>query len=186
MKPSPFSPYSTLKIVELAQSIFEPGVIQALGGDDNLGPMMTSDQDIAKISFTGSTHVGKKLMAACAGTVKHVTLEPGGNDACIVRPDVDIAATAMEVATGAFQNSGQICVGTKRIYIHDDIYDDFLKEMVKYTEHIDIGNPESGALMGPIQNSMQFDRVKEFFRDTKVCCPTGLHVGQLSSITPVY
>lgn len=129
VKPSPYTPYTTLKAVELAQDIFPPGVIQAIGGDDKLGPMLTAHPGIAKISFTGSIATGKKIMAACASTLKRVTLELGGNDASIVLPDVDIKKTAPELVMGAFQNSGQVCVATKRIYIHEDIYDEMYVEL---------------------------------------------------------
>lgn len=73
VKPSPYTPYTTLKIIELAQEIFEPGVVQAVGGDDKLGPMLTAHPGIAKISFTGSIATGKKIMAACAPTLKRVS-----------------------------------------------------------------------------------------------------------------
>lgn len=167
VKPSPFTPYTTLKVVELAQDIFEPGIVQVVGGDDKLGPMLTAHPGIAKISFTGSIATGKKIMAACAPTLKRVTLELGGNDASIVLPDVDIKKTAPELVMGAFQNSGQVCVATKRIYIHEDIYDDMLKEMVEFTKTMKVGSPDSGAMLGPIQNKMQFDKVTDFFKDTK-------------------
>lgn len=91
---------------------------------------LTTHPGIAKISFTGSIATGKKIMAACASTLKRVTLELGGNDASIILPDVDIEKTAPEVAMGAFQNSGQVCVATKRIYIHEDIYEPFVAKMV--------------------------------------------------------
>lgn len=119
VKPSPYTPYTTLKIVEIAQEVFEPGVVQAVGGDDKLGPMLTAHPGIAKISFTGSIATGKKIMAACASTLKRVTLELGGNDASVVCEDVDIKKVAPELAMGAFQNSGQVCVATKRIFIHE-------------------------------------------------------------------
>jgi acyl-CoA reductase-like NAD-dependent aldehyde dehydrogenase len=72
--------------------VFPPGVVQALGGDDKLGPMLVDHPGIAKISFTGSIPTGKKIMAACAKTLKRITLELGGNDACIVMGDVDIVS----------------------------------------------------------------------------------------------
>ena len=108
IKPSPYTPYTALKTVELAQQIFPPGIVQVLGGDDKLGPMLTTHPGIAKISFTGSIATGKKIMSACSGTLKRVTLELGGNDASIVLPDVDIKKTAPELVLGAFQNSGQV------------------------------------------------------------------------------
>ncbi|CAK3945879.1 aldehyde dehydrogenase [Lecanosticta acicola] len=167
VKPSPYTPYSTLKVVELAQEVFPPGVVQAIGGGDYLGPMFTTNPGIAKISFTGSIATGKKIMAACAHTLKRVTLELGGNDASIVCPDVDIKKTAPELVMGAFQNSGQVCVATKRIYIHKDIYDEMLQEMVNFTKTLTVGPPSEGAFLGPIQNKMQYDKVVEYFKDTK-------------------
>lgn len=168
LKPSPYTPYTTLKEVELAQEIFPPGVVQVVGGDDKLGPMLTIHPDIAKISFTGSIATGKKIMAACAGTLKRVTLELGGNDAAIVLPDVDIEKTAPEVAMGAFFNSGQVCVATKRIYIHEKIYRPFVDAMIKFTQTIKVGSSDDeGVLLGPIQNAMQYEKVKEFFADSK-------------------
>ncbi|USW53787.1 Putative aldehyde dehydrogenase domain, aldehyde/histidinol dehydrogenase [Septoria linicola] len=167
VKPSPFTPYTTLKVVEIAQEIYPPGVISAIGGDDYLGPMLTANPDIAKISFTGSIATGKKIMAACAQTLKRVTLELGGNDASIVLPDVDVKKIAPELVMGAFQNSGQVCVATKRIYIHKDIYDEMLTEMVNFTKTLTVGPPSEGAFLGPIQNSMQYEKVKSYFSDTK-------------------
>ncbi|KAF2770265.1 aldehyde dehydrogenase [Teratosphaeria nubilosa] len=167
VKPSPYTPYSTLKVAELAQDVLPPGVFQAIGGDDRLGPMLTMHPGIAKISFTGSIATGKKIMAAAASTLKRVTLELGGNDASIVCPDVDVKKTAPELVMGAFQNTGQVCVATKRIFIHQDIYDEMLKGMIAFTKTIKTGAPDSGALLGPIQNKMQYEKVKTFFEDTK-------------------
>jgi len=167
VKPSPYTPYTTLKLVELAQEVFPPGVIQAIGGDDHLGPMLTASPGIDKISFTGSIATGKKIMAACAQTLKRVTLELGGNDASIVCPDVDIAKVAPELVMGAFQNSGQVCVATKRIYIHKDIYDEMLTAMVNFTKTLTVGAPADGAFLGPVQNKMQYEKVLDFFKDTK-------------------
>lgn len=168
VKPSPFTPYTTLKVVELAQEVLPPGVLQAIGGDDYLGPMLTANPGIAKISFTGSIATGKKIMAACAQTLKRVTLELGGNDASVVLPDVDVKKTAPELVMGAFQNSGQVCVATKRIYIHKDIYDEMVQEMVNFTKTLTVGPPSEGAFLGPIQNQMQYNKVKDYFKDTKV------------------
>ena len=81
VKPSPFTPYSILKLVELAQEVLPPGVLQGLGGSDELGPMITAHPGIAKISFTGTIPTGKRIIEACAKTMKRVTLELSGNDA---------------------------------------------------------------------------------------------------------
>jgi len=168
VKPSPFTPYTALKFVELAQAILPPGVLQVVGGNDDLGASMCKHPGIAKISFTGSIATGKKVMETAAKTLKRVTLELGGNDASIILPDVDIKKVAPEVVMGAFQNSGQVCVATKRIYIHESIYKEFLEEMVNFTKTIKVGNPDDGDnILGPIQNRVQYERVKDFFADSK-------------------
>jgi acyl-CoA reductase-like NAD-dependent aldehyde dehydrogenase len=168
VKPSPFTPYTALKLVELCQQIFPPGVVQVLGGDDKLGPMLTAHPGIAKISFTGSIATGKKIMEACSKTLKRVTLELGGNDPCIVYPDVDLDKAVPEVTMGCFFNSGQVCVATKRVYIHESIYTEFVKRMFEFPKNIKVGpSDEQGVLLGPIQNSMQYEKVKQFFADSK-------------------
>ena len=168
IKPSPFTPYTSLKFTELAQQIFPPGVIQVVGGNNELGAQLCAHPGISKISFTGSTATGKKVMETAAKTLKRVTLELGGNDASIILPDVDVKKVAPEVAMGAFQNSGQVCVATKRIYVHESIYKEFLEEMTKFTKSIKVGNPNDGDnLLGPVQNQMQYERVKGFFADSK-------------------
>lgn len=96
-KPSPFSPYTALKLGELGAKVFPKGVFSVLSGGEDLGPMFTAHPGVAKISFTGSVASGKKVMAACAPTLKRVTLELGGNDAAIVCPDVDIADVVPKV-----------------------------------------------------------------------------------------
>lgn len=107
-------------------------------------------------------------MEACAKTLKRVTLELGGNDPCIVLPDVDMDKAVPEISMGAFFNSGQVCVATKRIYIHESIYTEFVKRMVEFTKNIKVGSSEEeGVLLGPIQNSMQYEKVKTFFEDSK-------------------
>uniref|UniRef100_A0A8H7KA23 aldehyde dehydrogenase (NAD(+)) n=1 Tax=Bionectria ochroleuca TaxID=29856 RepID=A0A8H7KA23_BIOOC len=168
VKPSPFTPYCDLKLVELAQRFFPPGVLQCLSGDDNLGPWLTAHGGINKVSFTGSTATGKLVMQSCAKTLKRVTLELGGNDAAIICEDVDIRDTAKKVAELAFSNSGQVCVAIKRAYVHSSIYDDFLKNMVDITTSMGVGDGLADNLsLGPLQNAMQYDRVMDLLRDIK-------------------
>jgi len=96
-KPSPYSPYTALKLGELGAKIFPKGVFNVLSGEEDLGPMLTAHPGVAKISFTGSVATGKKVMQACASTLKRVTLELGGNDAAIILPDADLAMTVPKV-----------------------------------------------------------------------------------------
>lgn len=98
-KPSPYSPYTALKLGELGAMIFPKGVLNVLSGEEDLGPMLTTHPGVAKISFTGSVATGKKVMQACASTLKRVSLELGGNDAAIILPDVDLAMTVPKVRT---------------------------------------------------------------------------------------
>src|SRR5688500_4369413 len=119
LKPSPYTPLSTLKIGELLRDVFPRGVVNVLAGGDELGQWMTEHPGIDKISFTGSVATGKKVMAAAAGTLKRVTLELGGNDAAIVLDDVDPAKVARDIFWAAFANCGQICLAIKRLYVHD-------------------------------------------------------------------
>lgn len=166
VKPSPFTPYCGLKIVELAQQFFPPGVVQSLSGDDNLGPWLTSHPGIDKISFTGSTQTGKLVMQSASKTLKRVTLELGGNDPAIVFPDVDVDKVAEKVALYSFMNSGQVCLNLKRIYVHESIYEQFRDAMVKHIKAYTLGNgAEAGVSHGPLQNLMQYERVKTFFDD---------------------
>jgi acyl-CoA reductase-like NAD-dependent aldehyde dehydrogenase len=166
IKPSPFTPYCDLKLGELAQQFFPPGVVQVISGDDNLGPWLTAHPGVDKISFTGSTFTGKKVMESASKTLKRVTLELGGNDPAIVCADVDIETTAAKIATLSFLNSGQICLALKRIYVHESIYDKFLEAAVAFTKTLKQGEGhEEGVFLGPIQNKMQFDRVSTFFDD---------------------
>ncbi|KAL2432529.1 Aldehyde dehydrogenase LUC3 [Exophiala dermatitidis] len=166
IKPSPFTPYCDLKLGELAQQFFPPGVVQVLSGDDNLGPWLTAHPGPDKISFTGSTATGKKVMESAAKTLKRVTLELGGKDPAIICKDIDINAVAQKIATLAFLNSGQICLAIKRIYVHESIHDQFRDAMVAFTKTLKVGDgSEEGVFLGPVQNQMQYEKVKTFFSD---------------------
>ncbi|KAF6815191.1 putative aldehyde dehydrogenase [Colletotrichum sojae] len=167
MKPSPFTPYCDLKLGEIAMSIFPPGVFQVLSGDDNLGPWMTAHPGIDMIAFTGSIQTGKRVAESCAKTLKRCLLELGGNDACIVCDDVDIMKCLPKIATLAFLNSGQICMLVKRIYVHEKIYDEFRDAFVDFTKNnIKTGGGfEPDIVVGPVQNKMQFELVKNMYAD---------------------
>ncbi|KAK3302660.1 Aldehyde/histidinol dehydrogenase [Chaetomium strumarium] len=164
-KPSPYTPNTALKVGELAAKIFPKGVVNVLSGDESLGPLLTTHPDVAKVSFTGSVATGKKVMQACAGTLKRLTLELGGNDAAIVYPDVDIAAVVPQLATWAFVHTGQICVAVKRLYVHEDIYDAFLAALSGVVQAaLKTGmNDDPTAVLGPIQNTMQYAKLQDMY-----------------------
>lgn len=166
LKPSPFAPYCTLKIAELAQQFFPPGVVQALHGDGNLGPWLTTHPGVDKVTFTGSIATGKKIMEACSRTLKRVTLELGGNDPAIICKDINITEVAQKIAEFAFANSGQVCVAVKRVYIHESIYVEFRSALVEATRSLRVGDGfQDGTDLGPVQNEEQYKRVCEFFED---------------------
>jgi acyl-CoA reductase-like NAD-dependent aldehyde dehydrogenase len=168
LKPSPFTPLCTLKIAELLRGVFPDGVLNVISGGDELGPWMTSHKGFAKISFTGSTATGKRVMESAARDLKRITLELGGNDAAIVLPDVDPAKVAGPLFAGAFGNTAQICVATKRLYVHNDIYDDVRDRLVAMAKAAEVGDgSEQGIQFGPIQNKAQFERVKELLQSAR-------------------
>ncbi|WP_310227365.1 aldehyde dehydrogenase family protein [Sphingobium xenophagum] len=168
LKPSPFTPLCTLKLGELLRDVLPAGVLNVVSGGNELGAWLTGHKDVRKISFTGSTATGRKIMESAAGAIRRVTLELGGNDPAIVLPDVDVRETAKQLFWASFQNSAQFCVAAKRLYIHADIYDELAKELVDYAKTVTVGNgAHQGVDLGPIQNRMQFEKLKELLADAK-------------------
>ncbi len=168
LKPSPFTPLTTLRIGELIKDIVPAGTVNIITGEDSLGPLITQHPDIDKITFTGSTATGKKIMEGASSDLKRITLELGGNDASIVLPDADVEKVAEQLFWSSFSNAGQICVAAKRIYIHEDIYDDLAKAIAEYAKGVTVGDgSHQGTGVGPIQNKKQFERVCELIQDAK-------------------
>lgn len=169
VKPSPFTPYSILKFAELVHHLFPQGALQVLNGDDTLGPALCTHPNVHKITFTGSIATGKRILQSVAPSLKRVTLELGGNNASIVCSDVDPKIVGPQVAVGSFFNSGQLCVASKRVYVHEDIYDEFKEIMVNTVKSWKVGptsEGQTGVNMGPVQNEMQYNIVKQFFDDS--------------------
>ena len=168
LKPSPYTPLTTLKVGEIMKDVFPAGVVNVLAGGDDLGAWMTEHPGIDKISFTGSVATGKKVLASAAATLKRVTLELGGNDPAIVLDDVDVKAVAKKVFFASFVNSGQVCMAIKRIYAHEKIYDELCDALVAEAKKAKVGNGlDAGTEFGPLQNKMQYDKVVDLIKDTK-------------------
>lgn len=168
LKPSPYTPLSTLKLGELLRDVLPAGVLNIVSGGNDLGQWITTHPDIGKVSFTGSTATGKRVMESAAQTLKRVTLELGGNDAAIVLPDVDPKAIAPQLFWGAFFNSAQVCVAIKRLYVHADIYDAVAHELVEFAKTVAIGDgAQQGVDLGPVQNEMQYRKVKQLLDDAR-------------------
>jgi len=173
VKPAATTPLATLKIGELIADVLPPGVVNVIADANDLGDVLTSHPDVRKVSFTGSTATGKRVMASAAGTLKRVTLELGGNDAGIVLDDVDVKAVAPGIFMGAFFNSGQVCIALKRLYVHEKVYDALVAELAQLAKDAKVGNGlDEGTFFGPVQNKMQFEKVKGFLeagrRDGKI------------------
>lgn len=168
LKPSPFTPLTSLKFGELARDILPPGVLNVVSGGDRLGPWITEHMGIDKISFTGSTATGKAVMRSSAGNLKRVTLELGGNDPAIVLADADVEALVPRLFWAAFGNNGQTCIATKRMYVHESIYDRFAAAIVAYARTVKVGDgSRQGVQIGPIQNRPQFERVRALLADAR-------------------
>ncbi len=182
LKPSPFTPLTTLKFGELAATILPPGVLNVVSGGDALGPWLTEHPGIDKVSFTGSTATGRRVMQSASATLKRVTLELGGNDPAIVLPDADVAAVAEKLFWAAFANNGQVCIATKRMYVHEDIYDALKEALVAYAATVKVGDgAEQGTRLGPINNRPQYERVLDLIRDAKERGYTFLTGGETSN-----
>ena len=166
LKPSPFTPLSTLKVGEVLREALPPGVLNVVSGGNELGAWMTSHPETRKIGFTGSIATGKKVAAAAADDLKRVTLELGGNDAAIVLDDADPAAIAAGLFWGAFYNSGQVCCAIKRVYAPERMYDDLVEALAEQARAVKLGDGAAeGTQLGPVNNKPQFDRVTELVGD---------------------
>lgn len=171
IKPSPNTPLATLRFVEIVSALLPPGVLNIVTGDDkavNLGALMSAHPDIRKIVFTGSCATGQRVMQSAAETMKRLTLEMGGNDAGIVLPDADPEAIAENLFWGAFINNGQTCAAMKRLYVHESIHDAVCDALVAYARNIPVGDGmDETSILGPVQNQMQFDKLKRLVDDAK-------------------
>jgi acyl-CoA reductase-like NAD-dependent aldehyde dehydrogenase len=166
LKPSPFTPLSTLKVVELLRDVVPPGVLNVVSGGDDLGAWMTSHPVPRKISFTGSTATGKLVARSAAPDLKRVTLELGGNDPAIVLDDADPAKVSHAIFAAAFNNNGQVCSAIKRVYVPESIYGDVLEGLTTEAAAVQVGDGTvPGTKLGPVNNAPQFARVKELVSD---------------------
>jgi acyl-CoA reductase-like NAD-dependent aldehyde dehydrogenase len=168
IKPSPFTPLTTLALGALLRDVLPPGVLNVVAGGDGLGAWMTSHPVPRKISFTGSTETGKKVAAAAAPDLKRLTLELGGNDAAIVLDDVAVDAVAEKLIAGAFMNCGQVCSAIKRVYVPEKLYSPLVDRLATLAQGIKVGDGfTEGVQMGPLNNKPQFERVSMLVEEAK-------------------
>ena len=162
LKPSPFTPRSTLLMGEILNEVLPPGVLNVVSGGDELGQWMTAHPTPRKVSFTGSVATGKHVNASAAPDLKRVTLELGGNDPAILLDDVDPGDIAEKLYAGTFDNCGQVCSAIKRVYVPEALHDDVVDALSARVAAAKVGDgmdPESD--LGPVQNLPQYERVSE-------------------------
>lgn len=168
IKPATETPFSALALAALAEQAGIPaGVIQVVTGKSStIGDILTGDARIHKLSFTGSTEVGRTLMAQCATTIKKLSLELGGNAPFIVFDDADLEKAAEGLIASKYRNAGQTCVCANRVYVQDSIKDEFLDVFVKKVAELNVGNGmDDGVDIGPLINQKALEKVQALLKD---------------------
>lgn len=169
-RPASLTPLSALALAVLAEEAgFPKGVINILTGDSStIGGELCSNKDVRKLSFTGSTNVGRKLMAQCASTVKNISMELGGNAPFIVFDDADLDAAVDGVIVSKFRNTGQTCVCANRIYVQKAVIHEFAERLSKRISELRVGpGDQEDVDQGPLINQSALDKVEEHIRDAK-------------------
>ncbi|HKY83123.1 MAG TPA: aldehyde dehydrogenase family protein [Sphingobium sp.] len=182
LKPAPTTPVSALLLGRAAAPLVPPGVVNVLIDENDLGSLLSAHPDVQKVSFTGSTATGRKVMAAAADTLKRLTLELGGNDAAIVLEDADVERIAPGIFGSAFFNAGQVCIAIKRVYAHRSIYDALSARLAELAKTAVLGDGlEQGVTVGPLQNAQQYAKARHYMeiarRDGKVIAGGGFPEG---------
>lgn len=168
VRPANLTPLSALALGELANRAGLPaGVLQIVtGSSSKIGKVLTDSDVVRKLSFTGSTEVGRLLMSQCADTIKKVSLELGGNAPFIVFDDADIDKAVEGAIASKFRNAGQTCVCANRLLVQKGVYDEFARKLAARVEEMKIGNGlEEGVEVGPMVEAKALDKVEEHIND---------------------
>ena len=167
VKPATATPFSALALAELAERAgFPKGVLNVItGGAQAIGGELTGNPTVRKLSFTGSTEIGKVLMAQCAGTVKKVSLELGGNAPLIVFDDADLDRAVAGAMASKYRNTGQTCVCANRILVQDGVYDDFAERFRAEVEKLEVGDGRGDVQQGPLIDMAAVEKVEEHISD---------------------
>lgn len=170
IKPANNTPLSAFALLALAQQAGVPdGVLNGVAGDTQaISDAIMSSDVVRKISFTGSTAVGKTLMRNAAETMKKVSMELGGNAPYIVFDDADIDAAVQGAIANKFRNAGQVCVSVNRFFIHDAVYDRFVSQLAEQVKQLKVGNGmDEGVVVGPLINQAALEKVEEHVQDAQ-------------------
>ena len=161
LKPSELTPTSSIRLAEILQSVLPPGVLNVVNGDGQVvGEAMSQHPGIDKMSFTGSSRVGRQIQANCAATMKRCTLELGGKGPAIVMPDANLDLVAQGALFGVYMNAGQACESGTRLLVHESVYDALLQKLAARSADVVVGNPAEPATgMGPMYTEQHFNRV---------------------------
>ncbi len=162
-KPASQTPFTALALADLAQRAgFPPGVLNVVTGDAaTIGGVLTTHPLVRKVSFTGSTAVGRQLLAQCAPTLKHVSLELGGNAPFIVFDDADLDAAVAGALASKFRNSGQTCVCANRVFVHEQVFDAFASRFADAVSQLKVGDGfDPGVETGPLINAAALEKVE--------------------------
>ena len=168
VKPAATTPLATLQVAALWRDIVPAGVVNIVIDKNDLGDVLTSHPLVRKVSFTGSTTTGMKVMASGSNTLKRMTLELGGNDSGIVLDDCDPDIVSQQLFDSAFTNNGQVCIALKRLYVHDSQYDAICSKLAEIANATIVGpGSQQGTQLGPVQNRVQFDKLKTLIEETR-------------------
>lgn len=166
LKPSELAPISSIRLAELALDAgFPPGALNVVTGFADVGAALARHEDVARVALTGGPEAGKAVAKAAAGNIVPSTLELGGKSPNIVFPDADLDNAVTGAVKGIFAASGQTCIAGSRLFLHDDIADEFVDRLVERAEAIDLGDPlDDETEMGPLISERQHERVSEYVR----------------------
>ena len=161
LKPSPYTPLSSLEMGRLLADVFPKGVLSVISGGNELGAWMTSHNGINRVSFTGSVATGKRVLQSASEDLKRVSLELGGNDPAIILSDADIRDVTPKIFDTAFRNCGQVCIAVKRVYAHESIYPALVAELAEIAAKTIVGSGlDQKTELGPLTNQMQWEKVR--------------------------
>jgi len=164
IKPGEQAPLTVLRLTEIANEVLPPGVINAVSGM-SAGASLVAHPRVERISFTGSTATGRKVMEGAAKNLTFATMELGGKNALLVLDDADVQSAVAVAIEGMFYNQGEACTSTSRILVHDSIYDEFAQRFVDKTAELAVGDPlESATDIGPLVDAKQYERVRHFIQ----------------------
>lgn len=168
VKPSEYTPFSVLALVRILNQVLPEGVLSVVAGGRELGAAMTAEPAFGKIMFTGSTETGRAIVRDSAANLPRLTLELGGNDPGIVLPDADPVAIAESLFWGAFINTGQTCAALKRLYVHEDIYEQTIEALAAAAAGVRMGHALSeGSALGPLTTRQQYEIVAELVEQAR-------------------